>query len=390
MTRPTEIGLPPEHEDFGSEGPHDVDHAHDHGGVFPGETTPRLRVPAGKALVVMVVALLAASLLNADRLAYTARTQPFGWQRTWAMRVTGVLEFTSGNLMLDRPRAWLAGAVDNEDPPPAESTENVQIAGSGQGDAVTTTTSPPDFRVPTEDHPLRILVAGDSLMGFIGPALVKDLNGYPIEITEDWAVGTGLARPDVLNWPAQLKADMAQHDPEVVILGFGGNDSQDIDTAQGRVAMGSPEWKLEYQRRVAQVLNAVEGPNRTVYWIGMPLTTRANIEKVAPAQSAAVKAEIAARPWARYVDTRPILSPDGEYTIYLKGPDGSDVKVREADGVHPTLAGASRMVAPVVGSLLDERKLTEAAARAAAATSTTTTSSTTRPRGSPPTTRSGG
>ena len=122
----------------------------------------------------------------------------------------------------------------------------------------------------------------------------------------------------------------------------------------------------------------------------MPLTTRANIEKVAPAQSAAVKAEIAARPWARYVDTRPILSPDGEYTIYLKGPDGSDVKVREADGVHPTLAGASRMVAPVVGSLLDERKLTEAAARAAAATSTTTTSSTTRPRGSPPTTRSGG
>lgn len=352
--------------------PHDVDHAHDHGGVFPGEPVPRRRVPAGQALVVVLVALLVGSLLNADRLAYTARTQPFGWQRTWAMRVTGALETTSDTLWLNRPRRFLAGLADNEDPPPPDPTGDVEIVRPGAG-GVTTTTRPPEFRVPSEDEPVRILVAGDSLMGFIGPALVNELDGYPVDVTEDWVVATGLARPDVLNWPAQLRADMAQHDPEVVVLGFGGNDMQDMATETGRVAVGTAAWKTEYQRRVAQVLNAVEAPHRTVYWIGLPQTARDDIERVAPAQAEAVQAEISARPWAHYVDTRTILSPDGTYTMYLVDPDGTEVKVREGDGVHPNLAGATRMVGPVVDAVIDERKLAEARARAAAATTTTTT-----------------
>src|SRR5690606_3198043 len=124
--------------------------------------------------------------------------------------------------------------------------------------------------------------AGDSLMGFIGPALVQELEGYPVEVIEDWKVGTGLARPDVLNWPAQLGADMAQHDPEVVILGFGGNDMQHMASDDGLVEAGTEAWKLEYQRRVVQVLEAVEAPHRTVYWIGIPITTRSDIERIAP------------------------------------------------------------------------------------------------------------
>jgi hypothetical protein len=352
--------------------PHDADHAHDHGGVFPAEPVPRRRVPAGQALVVVAIALLVASLLNADRLAYTARTQPFGWQRTWAMRVTDVLATTSDTLRLNRPRQFLAGLADNEDPPPPNPTADVEIVRPGSG-GVTTTTRPPEFRVPTDDDPVRILVAGDSLMGFIGPALVNELDGYPVAVTEDWKVSTGLARPDVLNWPAQLQADMAQYDPEVVILGFGGNDMQDMDTENGRVALGTEAWKTEYQRRVAQVLNAVEAPHRTVYWIGLPVTTRDNIEQAAPIQAEAVRAEISARPWAHYVDTRPILSPDGTYTMYLVDPDGTEVKVREGDGVHPNLAGATRMVGPVVDAVIDERKL--AVARAAAAATTTTSTS---------------
>ncbi len=332
---------------------------------YPPEPTPRRRTPAGHALIAMLVALLVGSLLNADRLDYTARTQPFGWQRTWAMRVTGTLKATSGALMLDKPRQFIAELAGNEDPPPPEPTEGVDIVRPGagpDGGSVTTTTQPPEFRVPSDDDPVRILVAGDSLMGFIGPALVQELDGYPVEVIEDWKVATGLARPDVVNWPAQLEADMAEHDPEVVILGFGGNDMQDMATDDGRVAVGTEEWKVEYQRRVAQVLNAVEAPHRTVYWIGLPMTTKPSIEEAAPTQAEAVRTEISARPWARYVDTRPLLSPDGEYTMYLPDSEGNDVKVREGDGVHPNLAGARRMVAPAADVIIDERKLEEALA----------------------------
>jgi hypothetical protein len=108
---------------------------------------------------------------------------------------------------------------------------------------------------------------------------------------------------------------------------------------------------------VAQVLDAVEGRGRTVYWIGLPITTRGNIEEAAPAMAQAVQAEVSARPWAHYIDSRKTLSPDGTYTAYLPNASGKEVKVREDDGVHPNLAGAARMVEPMVAALRKERKL---------------------------------
>ncbi|MEO6628776.1 MAG: DUF459 domain-containing protein [Aquihabitans sp.] len=348
---------------------------------YPPEPVERRRAPAGQAMMVLLTALLMGSLLNADRLDYTARTQPYGVQRSWAMGITGVLKSISHATLLNRPRLMLSKAAGNVDPPPAIDTKGVVIVkpttpGQASG---TTTTTPPDYRVPTDSDPLRILVSGDSLMGWIGPAISQELDGKPIAVTEDWKVATGLARPDVRNWPVQLAADVKQYDPEVVILGFGGNDMQDIATDHGRVSVGTPEWRDEYQRRVAQVLNAVAGENRTVYWLGLPITTRANIEKAAPIQRAAVKAEISARPWAHFVDTRPLLSPDGIYTAYLPDGSGGEVKVREGDGVHPNLAGASRMVRPITAALVKDRKL-DPPPRLPAVTTTRPTA-TTRPSG---------
>lgn len=348
---------------------------------YPPEPVERRRVPAGQAMVVLLIALLLGSLLNADRLDYTARTQPFGWQRSWAMGITGALKSVSHATRLNRPRLMLSEAVGNIDPPPAIDTKGVVIVKPttpSQG-ATTTTTAPPDYRVPTDSDPLRILVSGDSLMGWIGPAISKELDGKPIEVTEDWKVATGLARPDVRNWPVQLAADMEQYNPEVVVLGFGGNDMQDMATDDGRVAVGTPEWQAEYQRRVAQVLNAVAGQNRTVYWIGLPITTRADIERAVPTQRAAVEAEISARPWARFIDTRPLLSPDGTYTAYLPDGSGGEVKVREGDGVHPNLAGATRMVRPITEAMEKDRKL--APRQPPSASTTTRPTPTTRPPG---------
>ena len=323
---------------------------------FPPEPVPRRRSPAGQALAVMLTGLLVACLLNADRLDHTAHTQPFGWQRTWDLRATGPLKAVSHATGLNLPRKWLAKSAGNVDPPPPQDTKTV-VTAPPPPKGTTTTTRPLVVRTPTEAAPVRILVVGDSLMGWIGPALTKQLGSRPVKITEDFEVGTGLARPDVTNWPAQLTSDMTSYDPEVVVVGFGGNDAQDMSTDEGRVTVGSKAWAAEYQRRVAQVLNAVEKPGRTVYWIGLPITTKATIEAAAPSMVRAEKAEIAARPWAHFVDTHKSLSPDGTYTAYLPDGSGGEVKVRENDGVHPNLAGATRIVAPLVELLIKERKL---------------------------------
>ena len=324
---------------------------------FPPEPEERQRVPAGHALLVVMVALLVGFVLNADRIDNTAHTQPFGWQRTWAVRITGPVKAVSDAVRLNRPRQLVADKAGNKLPPPPRDAGTVVTAPPTIPDATTTTSAPPSYRTATPPDPVRILVAGDSLMGWIGPALTQGLDGKPIKITEDWKISTGLARPDSFNWPARIQEDMAKYNPEVVVVGFGGNDAQDMTTDAGRVSVGSPEWAAEYQRRVAQVLNAAKGTNRTVYWIGLPKTTRGDIERAAPAMAQAAKTEIAARPWAHYVDTLPTLSPDGAYTAYLPDPSGGRVKVREDDGVHPNIAGARRIVAPLIIGLIAERNL---------------------------------
>lgn len=328
--------------------------------TFPPEPVPRRRTPAGQALAVVLIALLVSSVLNAERLDYTARSQPFGWQRTVAMGLTGPLVSISRATRLNQPRKALSEAAGNQDPPPPEDTKGVVIASEvGKGGAPTsttsTTTAPP--RVPTVADPVRILVAGDSLMGWIGPGINSELDGTAINVIEDWKVGTGLARPDVRNWPAALEQDMAAYDPEVVVLGFGGNDAQDMITDDGRVTPGTKAWAEEYQRRVVQVLDAVEAPGRTVYWIGLPITTKDVIEKAAPSMTAAVKREIAIRPWAHFINSRKILAPDGTYETYLPDGSGDPVKVREDDGVHPNPAGGRRIVATFTDDLAAERNL---------------------------------
>ncbi|CAN5905374.1 hypothetical protein BH23ACT2_BH23ACT2_27620 [soil metagenome] len=362
--------------------------------VDPERPTGRRQVPAARAMAVMLVALLLGSLLNAERIDTTARTQPFGWQRTWAVRVTGPLAEVSQATGLHLPRRLLADTAGNELTPPPAETATVETVPPTTAPASTTapadpaptttedpadpdapattappsptTTTPPtttipstlaDARTPSADEPVRILVSGDSLMGWVGPALVSELDAEPIDVTEEWEVGSGLARPDLINWPARLEEAMTEHDPEVVVLGFGGNDNQDMDSAEGRVVVGTPEWQAEYQRRVAQVLMAVEAEGRTVYWVGLPVTDRPAIEDVAPLMAEAVQTEVSARPWAHYVDTRPLLAPDGTYTAYLPDESGGRVKVRNDDGVHPNLAGARRMVAPLTLALADERNL---------------------------------
>ncbi|MCU1500003.1 MAG: putative periplasmic protein [Acidimicrobiales bacterium] len=322
---------------------------------FPGEPEPRRRAPAGQALAAVLVALVVGSLLNADRMAHTAETQPFGWQRTWAMRLTGPVQAISDLTGLNRPRKVVSDAVGTTDGPPPENTRSVVTAPPLAG--ATTTIVPLQVRAATEDEPLRIHIAGDSLMIPVGPAILSTFDGDPVTLTEGYKSATGLARPDVLNWPAKLRADMAASDPDVVVLGFGGNDAQGMEGPDGPLQAGTAAWGAEYQRRVVQVLDAIEKPGRTVYWMSLPVTTAGNIEDAAPFMREAVESEIAVRPWAHFIDTGRILTPGGSFTAYLPDGSGGQVKVREDDGVHLTTAGATRAVVPLCELVAEERKL---------------------------------
>ncbi|MDQ3973857.1 MAG: hypothetical protein M3276_05905, partial [Actinomycetota bacterium] len=69
----------------------------------PPRPTPR-PMAAGHAILVVVIALLVGTLLNARDIQATARRQPFGWQRNVAMAAITPVQALSAALGLDRPR----------------------------------------------------------------------------------------------------------------------------------------------------------------------------------------------------------------------------------------------------------------------------------------------
>lgn len=333
---------------------------------FPAEVFRRRRTPAGQAFLVMIVTLLAVLFLDADGLMRTAERQHQGFQRTVTVGMMRPIRAVANTLGLTAPHRWIARASGHDQSTDFTSTDGVVLAGQHQGNhgdsstAATTTTTLPTFRAPTATDPLRVLVAGDSLSGYLGPALNNALSGLPATVIADQHVGTGLARPDVVDWPRELQSDMDTHRPDVVVLFIGGNDDQDLRTPDGWLPISDIEkWKAEYERRVAQIMDIVARPGVSVYWLGLPAMGKAHLQQYVGTINSLIWTEANARPHrVQFIDTGKALNgPNGGFAAYLPDGSGRQVMMRAPDGVHPTPAGMDRIVALFVNDLIDTRHL---------------------------------
>ena len=342
------------------------------GDQFPAEPVPRGRVSAQMMVLVVLATLALTVVLDADGLLRTAERQELGWQRSAALAVMKPIDRVAHSLYLDRPRIWLADATNHHQSTHIRSTSGIRLArestvpnasGSvapGATATTTTTTTLPPYRTPTNANPLRVLVAGDSLTDGVALALSTLLDGLPATVDLDRQVGTGLARPDVIDWPGELTKKMDADKPDVVVLMFGGNDAQALRTPDGWIHMEDNDaWRDEYERRVAQMMNIAARPGVSVYWIGMPVTNVASIQAKVPVIDGAIKAEAAVRqPNVTYVDPGPALDgPGGSYAQSLPDEDGHQVVVRHDDGVHMTVDGANRVIKLFILSLINNRHL---------------------------------
>lgn len=336
------------------------------GDIFHPEPVPRRRTSAGRTLAVVAVALLVATLLDADGLHQTAEHQKPGTARNVGLWLTeDVAQPISHWTGLNRPRQWINSALGIPNGTHITDTKHVKLAPRTTQPSVgqpTTTTTTLALRTPTPVDPLKVLVTGDSLSEDLFPPLVSAENGKPVMVKEDSQIGTGLARPDVIDWPTRLGQDMRSSQCDVVVVMFGGNDAQDLRTADGWVYIrDSAAWQLEYERRVALVMDTMikANPKVSIIWVGMPAMTSGPkyLPALYPAMNSIFQREAAARPAnAHYVDAGSVLdAPGGGFQAYATNPDGTSVKIRASDGVHFTEAGGTRiidqLVAPVISRL---------------------------------------
>lgn len=224
--------------------------------------------------------------------------------------------------------------------------------------AAATTTSDASV-TPTAADPARVLIAGDSDAGTFGPYLQSLLGETGIVTTSlDYKVSSGLARPDFYDWPAHFRDSIPTSLPDIVIVTFGGNDSQGltdlsgtfiVDQATGE-AGGDAEWREEYGRRVGEVMDFLSADGRKLIWVGIPNDDNPDVTARLAVQNEVVMEQAAARPQVAFVDTwKRFSGRSGNWAEYVVDPrDGQAKDVRADDGFHLNTVGAEILALDIV------------------------------------------
>jgi lysophospholipase L1-like esterase len=296
---------------------------------------------AGAAFAVALLALAIGALLNAPGLHKSATIQPEGWKRDAALAVTGPLESLSQALLLDRPRRALKAALGRSDDDDVDT--GIALPGSvGEKPSSSPPTPPKRLRF-TPAHPLRLWIAGDSLVVVPAESLLREVAGNrAIERVRkvDARIATGLERPDVFNWFTYVREQMRTRKPNAVVVMFGGNDDHNLMTGlpEGTTigSFGSPSWTAEYRRRVRAVMDLVTQRGAYLVWIGLPISHDKDQTARFDAINAIVQKEAQRRPGrVSYVDTYFFFAgDDGGFAQYVTDDAGRLVKMRADDGVH--------------------------------------------------------
>jgi hypothetical protein len=311
-------------------------------------STGRRRVPAGHAVAVVLLSLVMAALVNADSMVASINQEPFGSSRAVGLALARPVRTISHWTGLNRPAGWLDQLVHHRRAGArrvAGAASNPSRTANTPAPVTPTTVAVPPRRMATPAQPLSVWMAGDSLMGTVAESFAQLTKNNPaVTVTDSVQIGTGLARPDVYNWPGAVSQELAKANPEVVILMFGANDDQDMQAGGHRVVRGTDAWRAEYARRVNQLMAITATGNRQVIWLGIPAVKRPRLNQTKDTMNTVIRTVAAQYRGVTFVDTGPVFdAPGGTYSAYLSGTAGQPVKVRESDGIHFTLAGANRL-----------------------------------------------
>ena len=323
---------------------------------------------ARQVLATMLVCLGLWSVIDAPALYHGAVTAPIGTRRTVSLDLLGPIRRAGAALGLDRVSRVADDIVGRHVhaptplalvPPfrpvttPPTSAPGARPAPSSPAVTAAPTRALPPLRVPTAANPLRVLVVGDSIGLSFGQSLANTLDASGVaRTTVDARVGTGLARPDSFDWPSQLRADIVQFHPEVVVAMFGGNDDQDVQVNGRYIGFGSPLWSALYGARVTQFAQTAAAGNARLLWSGLPVVRSGAKTARYSTVMAAVRRSISGTPGAIFVDNYPTLAgPGGQYEDSLPTASGQQVIVREPDGIHLSPAGAGRLAAKAIAAM---------------------------------------
>jgi len=185
-------------------------------------------------------------------------------------------------------------------------------------------------------EPYKVTVAGDSISFGLGAPLREQVAARPNAQTKVIGVGgTGLARPDNVDWPGRLETLAADFPPQVLVLSLGSNDAQDLTDENGRtVARFAPSdtadgaaWDAVYSTRLGRSSDAFKDSGATVLWVGHVRTGKDRVGLTNRRIHRLAEAAAADRPWVRTADLAELLGSGEEVATDCLLDDGLHLKV---------------------------------------------------------------
>ncbi len=228
-------------------------------------------------------------------------------------------------------------------------TDNPRRAARHTDDATTDQSQGAAVTQPT----FFVATVGDTLGLLLADGLKQGFSDRPdVAILRKGKESSGLVRDDFYDWPKAAKeiaADAQKINVAVVMLGS--NDRQAIQQGQESYEPLSPRWREIYAARVDAVIAAFKEKNIPVVWVGLPVMKNERLSADMAQLNEIYKAR-ADRADVPYVDLWDAMTDEhGQYSAF--GPDinGQIVKLRSADGVHFTEAGARSVAHFVEGEI---------------------------------------
>lgn len=296
----------------------------------------RRRTPAGAALLALLLGFALAGLLDARALERDARGMPVGPLRSVCLALLRPAVALNGALGLDRPAAVLEGALRSSAAPPASPPTRPQ--------------RPLWPRRVTPSQPLRLYIAGDSMVQVFGSSLVNLAEGTGlVRARLDYHVSSGLSRPDFFDWRQRFREQLAAFRPDAVVVMFGANDGQDVEYRGEVLHVGTRAWLGLYARRVAAAMRQLSRDGRRVYWVGQPIMRDPGYRERIAMMDRVYREQAARFPGVHFVSSWALFADrHGRYAAALPGPDGVPVPLRQSDGIHLTREGGDRLAAAVL------------------------------------------
>ena len=216
--------------------------------------------------------------------------------------------------------------------------------------------SPHETLAPREKPPessFFVVVMGDSLSEMLADGLDEAFEDKPeIAFRHKGKESSGLVRDDFFDWAKAAREMLASQDKvDVAVMMIGSNDRQAIHEGSDTREPLSPRWRELYGARVDAVMSAFREKKIPLIWVGLPVM-KADRFSADMAQLNEMFREHAARNGVVFVDIWEAFGDErNQYQSFGPDVNGRIVKLRSADGVHFTDAGARELAYFVEGEI---------------------------------------